>query len=106
MKGEEVIGGRFIYFGDKIGGNNVSEALSMKEVLSWIKAFDLPKGCLINIIGDNKLCISFMRREARPRMRQLVTIIDECKVLVKQIKYKVAFFHVKREYNKYADFLS
>ena len=58
------------------------------------------------MIGDNRLCIQFMRGEARPRLKELVTIVGECKALVRKLPCRVMFFHVKREFNREADFLS
>lgn len=36
FRGERMIGGRYIYFGTNYGGNNISEASSLKECLLWI----------------------------------------------------------------------
>ena len=36
FKGEKVVGGRYVFFGDHVGGNNVSEAMSLKCLLEWI----------------------------------------------------------------------
>jgi hypothetical protein len=99
--------GRFVFFGDNVGGNNVAEAMSLKALLLWmIDGFRFTRGEVVEVVGDNKLCVQFMRREARPRLRQLVPLVDECKLLLRKLPCKVLFFHVRRMHNVEADFLS
>jgi hypothetical protein len=37
FKQEKLIGGKYVFFGDHVGGNNVSEVMSLKHLLLWIK---------------------------------------------------------------------
>jgi hypothetical protein len=70
FKGEKVVGGRYVFFGDHVGGNNVSEAMSLKCLLEWIlDNYTWKRGQMVAVVGDNRLCISFMRGEAKPRLR-------------------------------------
>ena len=85
----------------------MAEAMSLRALLQWmVDDFRLARGQVVEVIGDNKLCIQFMRREAKPRLRQLVTLVDECKLLLRKLPCKVLFFHVRRMHNSEADFLS
>jgi ribonuclease HI len=62
--------------GDNFGGNNTAEAATMKDCLEWIKGhFDLQKHHKINVVGDNHLCIQFMRGQAKPKLKQLVILV-------------------------------
>ena len=64
------------------------------------------KGQKVNVIGDSKLIISFMNKVFKPGKRAFVQLVDQTRALCRKIAGKVSFFHVKREANTWADFLS
>lgn len=58
------------------------------------------------MFGDSKLIISFMNKQFNPGKKSFVVAVEMGRRICKLIKGKVFFYHIYRENNIVADFLS
>ena len=63
-------------------------------------------GEVVNIMGDSRLVIAFMNREFSPNKKALASGVNTCRELARKIPGKVNYYHVYRENNTIADYLS
>ena len=60
----------------------------------------------VAIVGDSELVISLLRRSATPQSPGIVQLIHEAWEIMRSAPVKIQAYHVKRELNGVADWLS
>lgn len=99
-----MVGGK--YYGPK-HTNNVAEARAMVDGLVELGKLLSPEIKSVVVKGDSDLIIGFMTKRFKPKKRDLTLLMKHAWEEIKSwVKVRAHFYHVPREFNQVADWMS
>ena len=106
-RGNHIVHAATIYFGQGARTCNEAEMECLVRAMKYLSTSKVSKnGEVVNIMGDSRLVVSFMNREFSPNKKALALGVNTCRELARRIPGSVKYYHVYRENNTVADYLS
>ena len=82
--------------------NNQAEYYGVLNALNWLSKEDT-KLSYVNFYLDSELVVKQLNGQYKVKSKELKSLYDKCKRLIKEFAYSIVFTHVPRVENKKAD---